>query len=275
MYNADVEVIPTEALTGDEHIWLEGYFLSNIFPVISPIAVDPAHPFPFIPNLGMALVLRLERKKAKSDLYGLVPIPTQLGRFIKIPAETSRFIRIEQILVLFFKKLFPGFTISEYGIVRVLRDSDIEIEEDAEDLVELYETALKRRRRGSVIRLSTNLNMSNELKGFLVGQFNAYNADLESEVLIGLSDTKELIPNKDSEFLFKEYKPRFPERIRDFGGDCFSAIKSKDIIIQHPYESFDVVVRFFKASRTGSESLCDKANPLSDECRLPYRAGTY
>ncbi|MGA0345928.1 MAG: RNA degradosome polyphosphate kinase [Alphaproteobacteria bacterium] len=246
MCNADVEVISTEEITADEHLWLEDYFLSNIFPVVTPIAVDSAHPFPFIPNLGMALVLKLKKKKAKTDLYGLVPIPTQLGRFIQISGKTRRFIRIEQILVLFFKELFPGFTISEYGIVRVIRDSDIEIEEEAEDLVELYEIALKRRRRGSVIRLSTNLNMSDELKDFLVGQFNAYNADLESEVLIGLTDTKELIPNNDTEFLFKEYNPRFPERIRDFGGDCFSAIKSKDIIIQHPYESFDVVVLFIR-----------------------------
>ena len=246
MCNANVEVISTEEITADEHLWLEDYFLSNIFPIVTPIAVDSAHPFPFIPNLGMALVLKLKKKKAKTDLYGLVPIPTQLGRFIQISGKTPRFIRIEQILVLFFKELFPGFTISEYGIVRVIRDSDIEIEEEAEDLVELYEIALKRRRRGSVIRLSTNLNMSDELKDFLVGQFNAYNADLESEVLIGLTDTKELIPNNDTEFLFKEYNPRFPERIRDFGGDCFSAIKSKDIIIQHPYESFDVVVLFIR-----------------------------
>mgnify|MGYP003667665609 CR=1 FL=1 len=244
---AEIHVLSTEQLTPEEHAWLQQHFVEDIFPVLTPIAVDSAHPFPFMPNLGLAMVLRLLRSTDKVELNGLIPIPVQLGRFVRLPGREIRFIRIEQVIRLFFDQLFPRFEVAEYGMVRVLRDSDIEIEEDAEDLVQLYESALKRRRRGGVIRLSTNRNMGSDLREFLVRQLNVAPEDVFSgEAIVGLVDTKELIIGERADLLFPPYIARFPERIRDFGGDCFSAIRTKDIVVHHPYESFDVVVQFIR-----------------------------
>ena len=244
---AGVHVLSSDELSSEERAWLHQYFVEEIFPVLTPIAVDPAHPFPFMPNLGLAMVLHLVRPSDQAGLNGLIPIPSQLGRFIRLPGQTIRFIRIEQIVRMFFDQLFPRFDVAEYGMFRVLRDSDIEVAEEAEDLVQLYETALKRRRRGNVIRLSTNRNMAPGLRDFLVHQLRIAPEDVfGGDGIVGLADTAQLIVRDRTDLLFAPYIARFPERIRDFGGDCFRAIRAKDIVVHHPFESFDVVVQFIR-----------------------------
>lgn len=247
MNKEGMEVLRTEELTTAETSWIETYFTEEIFPVLTPIAVDPAHPFPFMPNLGLAMVLKLSRTRNDVQLSGLIPIPAQLDRFVRLPGTLPRFIRIEQIIRMHFDRLFPRFEVMEYGMVRILRDSDIEVEDEAEDLVRLFESALKRRRRGDVIRLSINSNMGLALRNFLIHQLNVYRDDVFSEEgIVGLVDTKELIIDDKPDLKFTPYAARFPERIRDFGGDCFKAIRAKDIVVHHPYESFDVVVQFVR-----------------------------
>jgi polyphosphate kinase len=244
---AGISVLATEELTDDEQRWIQDFFHEEVFPVLTPVAVDPAHPFPFLPNTGLAMVLQMIRIFDGTELKGLVPIPAQLGRFIRLPGPEIRFIRIEQIIRLHTESLFPRFEVKEFGMARVLRDSDLEIEEDAEDLVKFFESALKRRRRGGVIRLSTHHSMGKSLCEFLIRQLKVEPADVFSaENIVGLVDTKELIVDDRPDLLFPPYNARFPERIRDFAGDCFRAIRAKDILVHHPYESFDVVVQFIR-----------------------------
>jgi polyphosphate kinase len=246
---AHVSVVDSSDLTPDESVWVERYFKEQIFPVLTPIAVDPAHPFPFVPNAGFAMVLQLRRKEDDENIDALMMMPPQLERFIRIPVEEGsqeiRFLRIEQAIELYLDELFPGLEVISMGYFRVLRDSDIEIEEEAEDLVRVFESALKRRRRGSAIRLSINAEMPEDLRSFIVRELNVLQEDVfELDGLIGLPDVKQLIVEDRRDLVFKPFNPRFPERIRDFGGDCFAAIRQKDIVVHHPYESFDVVVQF-------------------------------
>jgi len=247
---AGVVVVDSSELNADERGWVEEYFKEQIFPVLTPIAVDPAHPFPFIPNTGFAMVLQLRRTEADEHIEALLIIPPQLERFVRLPAADGgdiRFIRIETIIELYLQDLFPGFELTGLGYVRLLRDSDIEIEEEAEDLVRVFETALKRRRRGSAIRLSIDAGMPEDLRAFIVRELNVNAEDVfELDGLIGLVDTKQLIVEERPDLVFSPYNPRFPERIRDYGGDCFAAIRQKDIVVHHPYESFDVVVQFVR-----------------------------
>ena len=246
-----ISVVEPDELSARETEWLERYFKEHIFPVLTPIAVDPAHPFPFIPNAGFAMVLQLRRPEAAEDMDGLMLMPPQLERFVRLPDDGSdtnvRFLCLERIIELYLGELFPGLEVTGLGYVRVLRDSDIEIEEEAEDLVQVFESALRRRRRGSAIRLSVNAGMPQDMRNFLQRQLHVQDEDVfELEGLIGLSDTKQLIVDERPDLVFRPYNPRFPERIRDYGGDCFAAIRQKDIVVHHPYESFDVVVQFVR-----------------------------
>ncbi len=240
-------VLKESELGRAERRWLAKYFMERLFPVLTPIAVDPAHPFPFMPNFGFAMVLSLRKQRGKETLNALVPLPHLIDRFIRLPGKQARHVPLETVVGLHLGKLFPGFKVVEVGLCRVLRDSDIDIEEEAEDLVRLYESALKKRRRGSVIRLSINQGMSEELREFLVNGIKADPDVLFSvDGLMGLADLSRLIDHDHPELLFPPYSPRFPERILDTGGDCFEAIHAKDIVVHHPYESFDVVVRFLR-----------------------------
>jgi polyphosphate kinase len=244
---AGIDVLVSDQLSAEERTWLDGYFVNEIFPVLTPIAIDPAHPFPFIPNFGFAMVLELHRGEEGERLNGLLPLPQQIERFIRLPGRRIRFIRMEQVIRMHLDRLFPGFEVANHGFFRVLRDSDIEIEEEAEDLVEVFESALKRRRRGSVIRLTVNADIDSGLKDFVVREMNVPAEDVFAlDGLLGPSATKQLIVDDRPDLVFQRYSARFPERIRDFGGDCFAAIRAKDIIVHHPYESFDVVVRFIR-----------------------------
>ncbi|MBF0130048.1 MAG: RNA degradosome polyphosphate kinase [Alphaproteobacteria bacterium] len=240
-------VLSADELTGAERTWLDGYFMEMIFPILTPLAIDPAHPFPFLPNLGFALVLHLSRKEFNDSLRALVPIPAQIGRFIRLPGKNIRYLPIEDVISLFFDRLFPGFHVERSGYFRVIRDSEMEIDEEAEDLVRSFESALKRRRRGNVIRLSLNAGMPEELIYMVCDEMQVLPDDVFMiDGLIGMAQTKQLISDDRPDLQFTPFNARFPERIRDFAGDCFAAIHKKDIVVHHPYESFDVVVQFIR-----------------------------
>ena len=244
---AGINVIePTDLESGDRE-WLEDRFMAEVFPVLTPLALDPAHPFPFVANRGFGLALELERVSDNIRLQALTLIPSSIDRFVRLPGSKIRFLPIEQMIALFLDHLFPGFAVVAQGVFRLLRDSEVEVEEEAEDLVRLYETALKRRRRGHAIHLAVDSTMPADLRRFLMEKLDATPADVfATDGILGLNDTEELIIDERPDLVFTPYNARFPERIRDFGGDCFAAIRQKDIIVHHPYESFDVVVQFVR-----------------------------
>jgi polyphosphate kinase len=247
LQTAGITVVSAREITARERRFLDEYFTAHLYPVLTPIAIDPAHPFPFIPNRGLSIVVELLRDDERVQINGLIPIPALVERFIRLPGTEARFIRLEEMLRLYFDELFPGFEVNGSGFFRVLRDSDLEVEEEAEDLVRVFESALKRRRRGSVIRLTVDADMPGALLEFVVRELQAETENVFAlDGMLGLSDTKELIVDDRPDLVFPPYNPRFPERIRDFGGDSFAAIRAKDFVVHHPYESFDVVVQFLR-----------------------------
>ena len=247
--DAGIAVLSPDELTDADRAWLDTEFREEMFPVLTPLAIDPAHPFPFIPNLGFTLALRLTRKRDNKTVTALLPVPQQLTRFVRLPAEgeAARFIALETVIGLYLHRLFPGHTVIGSGLFRIVRDSDVEIEEEAEDLVRLFETLLKRRRRGSVIQMVCNSSMPADLRHFIAEHLSLTSHEIVIvDHLIGLSDTRRLILSERPDLQFKPLNARFPERIRDHGGDCFAAIRAKDLIVHHPFESFDVVVQFLR-----------------------------
>ena len=242
-----IKVLDRDALSERDKKWLEGYFMDHIFPVLTPLAIDPAHPFPFIPNLGFSLVMLLKRRKSEELLRALLPIPHLIERFVRLPGATIRFIPVEELVVLFLERLFPDYSPVQIANFRVIRDSEMEIDEEAEDLVRTFESALKRRRRGSVIRLSVNADIAPELEGLVVDELGVDEDDVfHMAGILGMADLSQLIVKERSDLLFEPFNARYPERVRDFGGDVFEAVRKKDMIVHHPYESFDVVVQFVR-----------------------------
>ena len=250
-------------LTPAQIDWLEDYFLDQVLPVLTPLAIDPAHPFPFIPNLGLALALQLSRREDENRMNALLLIPQQLNRFIRLPEAEGdaglNFVRLETLISTFVEQTFPGYEALGKGMFRVIRDSDIEVEEEAEDLVQLFESALKRRRRGSVIRLKLDADMPESLQRLVRKELQVDRRGVIAvNGLVGLSQTVELFAPGAPELKFTPFTARFPERIREHGGNCFSAIGEKDILVHHPYESFDVVVQFLRQAAADPDVMAIK-----------------
>src|SRR5579862_9256301 len=254
-----VVVLASDELTETDRTWLESDFRENMFPVLTPLALDPAHPFPFIPNLGFTLALQLLRKRDSKAITALLPVPSQLKRFIRLPGSPARYLSLENTIYLHLDRLFPGYAVLGAGLFRIIRDSDVEVEEEAEDLARLFELLVKRRRRGSVIHMVCSASMPEALRDYIADKLDLDRSELVIvDHLIGLSDTKELISKERPDLQFPPFVARFPERIRDHGGDCFAAIRAKDIIVHHPFESFDVVVQFLRQAAADPDVVAVK-----------------
>ncbi len=252
---AGVEVVDPRTVTVGELDRLEPIFQAELFPVLTPLAIDPAHPFPFLPNLAFATALKLRRRSDGKTFYALVPIPNQMRRFWTLPPDPAadppprmrRVLAMEDFVGLFIERLFPDCDVECRGVFRILRDSDVEVEEEAEDLVREFELMLKQRRRGSVVRVTVDENMPGDLREFILRNLHVEPREVVlTQGMLGLSQLSELIVGVRAEHKFKPYEPRFPERIREHGGDAFAAITEKDILVHHPFESFDVVVQFLR-----------------------------
>jgi polyphosphate kinase len=256
-----VSVVTGVEINDIDRKYLSTQFSEQIFPVLTPLAIDPAHPFPFIPNLGFTIALSLTNVRDGKTFSALIPVPPQLRRFIRLPdtQKRVRFIPLEEVIALYFEQLFPGHTVSGWGMFRILRDSDVEVEEEAEDLVLLFESLLKRRRRGIVIHMKCSKSMPDTLRHFIANHLDLDDSEIVIiENLMGLSDLSKLILPERPDLQFKPYIARFPERIRDHGGDCFAAIREKDLIVHHPFESFDTVVQFLRQAAADPDVVAIK-----------------
>ncbi|MDU8913231.1 RNA degradosome polyphosphate kinase [Aestuariicoccus sp. MJ-SS9] len=243
----NITIVRRDGLTDDDIAFLEEAFLAQVFPVLSPLAIDPAHPFPFIANMGYCLALQLERRRDRKPLQAVLPIPAQISRFMSLPAPEGslRYIFLEDVLLLHIDSLFPGYEVKNHFGFRVLRDSDLEVEEEAEDLVREFEVALKRRRRGEVVRLTITTGAPKALRGVVMRELHvADNEVVELDGMIGIADLSELVTDARPDLLWPTFMPRVPERVQDHEGDMFAAIRQKDMLLHHPYETFDMVVRF-------------------------------
>ncbi|SCB22383.1 RNA degradosome polyphosphate kinase [Rhizobium multihospitium] len=257
----DILIVRPAALSDMDRQWLHTEFEQAIFPVLTPLSIDPAHPFPFIPNLGFSIALQLKSMNGREPMTALLRLPPALDRFVRLPDASNviRYITLEDVVNIFIHRLYPGYEVQGSGTFRIIRDSDIEVEEEAEDLVRFFETALKRRRRGSVIRIETDSEMPLELRQFVVESLNVpENRIAVLPGLLALNTLSEICKAPRDDLRFEPYNARFPERVREHAGDCFAAIREKDMVVHHPYESFDVVVQFLLQAARDPDVLAIK-----------------
>ncbi|WP_413872053.1 RNA degradosome polyphosphate kinase [Albidovulum sp.] len=254
----DIVLLTRSKLTKRDEGFLADYFLNKVFPVLSPLAIDPAHPFPFIPNTGFCLALELERAADKRRLQALLPIPQQINRFVAMPGG-RRFLPMEELLLLHLHSLFPGYRDTGHCTFRVLRDSDIEVEDEAEDLVREFETALKRRRRGQVIRMKITAGAPEGIRALIMDELGVTPDEVvEVKGMVGMADLKELVLDSRRDLQWPAFTPRVPERVQDHDGDMFAAIRQKDMLLHHPYETFDMVIRFLNQAAADPNVLAIK-----------------
>ena len=266
LISADIAVIGSDSVDVEAEAWLRAHFLEQVFPILTPQALDPAHPFPFIPNKGLSLFFDLVRDSDKEVLQELVILPSTLPRFIRVPGTPARYIAVEALVRRYSALLFPGFTERDSGLFRILRDSDIEIEEEAEDLVRYYRSAIKQRRRGRIIRVEIESGVAEAVELKLQTMMQGHEAMVvDIDGFMGIGDLAEVVEEDRPDLKFPAYAPRFPERIREYGGDCFAAIRAKDIVVHHPNESFDVVIAFLKQAADDPDVVAIK--------QTLYRAG--
>ncbi|MEI4231981.1 RNA degradosome polyphosphate kinase [Roseovarius sp. D22-M7] len=257
----NITILDHRSIDAADREMLGDFFLHEVFPILSPLAIDPAHPFPFIPNLGYSLALQMERKSDKRPLQALLPIPHQIDRFIALPAAEGsfRFLPLEELLLLHLDSLFPGYRYVGHCGFRVLRDSDLEVEDEAEDLVREFEVALKRRRRGEVVRMNISTGAPEALRRVIMEELHVIPDEVvEVNGMIGLADLKELVLDQRPDLLWSSFTPRVPERVQDHDGDMFAAIRQKDMLLHHPYETFDMVVRFLQQAARDPHVLAIK-----------------
>ncbi len=272
MLEAGIAIVARDALTDADKDVLADFFLHNVFPVLSPLAIDPAHPFPFIPNTGYSLALQLERQSDKRELFALLPIPAQIDRFVALPAPDKqlRYLPLEDVLLENLGRLFPGYKLKGHFEFRVLRDSDLEVEDEAEDLVREFEVALKRRKRGEVVRMTYTGDAPNKLKTLVMRELGVTDEEtVELSGMIGMSDLSELVTDARPDLLWPPFMPRVPERVQDHEGDMFAAIRQKDMLLHHPYETFDMVVRFLTQAARDPDVVAIKQTLYRTSKRSP------
>lgn len=256
-----ISVLDNKELKADDYAWLETHFMQQIFPILTPLAIDPAHPFPFMPTKGVAIALKLweNGQQDHEPLYAMVPLPLQLNRFIALDGEHTRFVALESVVMMHLDRLFPHYVLEKSGIFRIIRDSEMELDEDAEDLVSSFENALKKRKRGQVIRVGFTKDTPAELQDLIVEQLPASKDDVfYTDEIAAITDVKDVIVKDRPDLLFPPFTARFPERLREFGNDCFAAINHKDFLVHHPYESFDVVVQFVRQAASDPDVVSIK-----------------
>ncbi len=262
MEKENIFVLEPTDLTKRERAEIETYFHANVFPILTPLAIDPAHPFPFIPNLGFTIAFDLESLSGGEAQVGIVPMPTFVRRFIRLPKGQKpgiRFIALEDVIGLFLTTLFPGFREAGRCLFRIVRDSDIEIEEESEDLIREFEVLLKQRRRGRIVRLRMQASAPDALRTFIMREIGSEPSDIVLyDGILGMARLSELIVDDRPDLLFTPYEPRYPERIREMGGDILAAIRAKDILVHHPFESFDVVVEFVRQAANDPQVVAIK-----------------
>ncbi len=264
--NEGISVIDPSEIGKKAESVVEQHFREQILPVLTPQALDPAHPFPFIPNLGLSVIFEMRRLRDQELVRELIMIPPALPRFVRVPGPRRRFVPIEELIKAHVGLLFPDHKLVSAGAFRIIRDSDIEIAEEAEDLVRHFRSAIKRRRRGRVIRLKMQRGIPPKLQKLIRETLGGGSSIVtESMGFLGIGDLAQLVEEDRKALKFKPYTPRFPERILEQDGDCFAAIRQKDIVIHHPYESFDVVLAFLEQAAADPDVIAIK--------QTLYRAG--
>ncbi len=265
-----IKIMRRDDLTEADMSYLDDVFLDQVFPVLSPLAIDPAHPFPFLPNEGFALALQMERSKDKRPLRALLPVPAQIDRFVRLPGDTARFLPLEELLLLYVGRLYPGHKVKGQCAFKVLRDSDLEVEDEAEDLVREFETALKRRRRGEVVRMKISAEAPAGLRKMIMQELRVTDDEVvEVDGLIGIADLSELVLDDRPDLLWPPFAPRVPERVQDHEGDMFAAIRQKDMLLHHPYETFDMVIRFLAQAARDPDVVAIKQTLYRTSKRSP------